>query len=136
MIATARYTGKSRYSFDSYIARHQKAHNELFTLGEVLSESKKVQDFLRGIEDSSFATFKGIVLGDNTKLENFELCQQYLKTCSNVLQTAQASSNKRTVASTRFLQNPSLSGRSQRDHRPDPRNLLTMDIIPMRNTGR
>jgi hypothetical protein len=100
MIATARYTGKSRYSLDSYIARHQKAHNELFTLGKVLSESKKVQDFLHGIEDSSFATFKGIVLGDNTKLENFELCQQYLKTCSNVLQTAQASRNKWTVAST------------------------------------
>jgi hypothetical protein len=100
MIATARYTGKPRYSFDSYIARHQKAHNELFVLGEVLSESKKVQDFLCSIEDSSFSTFNGIVLGDNTKLENFELCQQYLKTCSNVLQTAQATSNKHTVAST------------------------------------
>jgi hypothetical protein len=65
-----------------------------------LSESKKVQDFLHGIKDSSIAAFKGIILGDNAKLKNFELCQQYLKTCSNVLQTAQASSNKWTVAST------------------------------------
>jgi hypothetical protein len=33
-------------------------------------------------------TFKGIVLGDNTKMSNFEACQQYLKTCDNVTKTS------------------------------------------------
>jgi hypothetical protein len=65
-----------------------------------LSESKKVQDFLTGIEDTSFSTFKGIVLGDNDKLESFEQCQQYLKTCSNVLHTTQTAGNKRNIATT------------------------------------
>ena len=98
MIATARYTGKSRFTFDAYVARHQKAHNELFLLEEPVPENKKVTDFLAGIEDSSFTTFKGVIIGDHDKFNNFEVCQQYLKSCSTTLQATQSVVNKRNVA--------------------------------------
>lgn len=82
MIQNASYNGRSKnFSFDKYIEIHQKAHNELLALGESISETKKVRDFLQNISDPKLATAKTVVAGDPAKLENFELCQQYLKTC-------------------------------------------------------
>jgi hypothetical protein len=82
MIQNASYNGRSKnFTFDKYIEIHQKAHNELLALGESISETKKVRDFLQHISDPKLATAKTVVAGDPAKLENFELCQQYLKTC-------------------------------------------------------
>jgi hypothetical protein len=82
MIQNASYNGRSKnFTFDKYIEIHQKAHNELLALGETISETKKVRDFLQNISDPKLATAKTVVAGDPAKLENFELCQQYLKTC-------------------------------------------------------
>jgi hypothetical protein len=82
MIQNASYNGRSKnFTFDKYIEIHQKAHNELLALGESISETKKVRDFLQNISDPKLATAKTVVAGDPAKLENFELCQQYLKTC-------------------------------------------------------
>jgi hypothetical protein len=98
-IQTARFTGRSRFSFDAYILRHQKAHNELFALDEVISETKKVQDFLSGITDPSYDTAKTLVCGDNTKLESFEACQQFLKTVAQFSKTTASATNaKRGVS--------------------------------------
>jgi hypothetical protein len=41
-------------------------------LGEPLMETKKFQDLLVEFHDPGFATFKGIVLGDNAKMLSFE----------------------------------------------------------------
>jgi hypothetical protein len=79
-IATARFTGRGRFNFDQYVARHQKAHNDLLDLGEPVAETKKVTDFLSGITDNRLETGKSIVDGDSTKLADFEACQQYFKT--------------------------------------------------------
>ncbi len=79
-IATAIYSGKGRYTMDQYVARHQKAHNELEALGEAVAETKKVANFLKGINDPKLETGKTVVDGDNAKLVSFELCQQYFKT--------------------------------------------------------
>jgi hypothetical protein len=82
MIQNATYNGRSKnFTFDKYIEIHQKAHNELLALGESISETKKVRDFLQNISDPKLSTAKTVVAGDPAKLENFELCQQYLKTC-------------------------------------------------------
>jgi hypothetical protein len=70
-IQTARFTGRSHFSFNSYILCHQKVNNELFALGEVILETKKVQDFLSGITNPFYDTAKMLVCGDNTKLESF-----------------------------------------------------------------
>jgi hypothetical protein len=45
MVSTARYTGKGRMTYDQYADRHQRAHNELESLGEPVAETKKVSDF-------------------------------------------------------------------------------------------
>lgn len=83
LIATAKYTGKSKaYSIDQYVARHQKAHNELLELQEPVAEAKKVVDFLAGITDPKLDTAKAVIDGDNLKLTSFEECQQYIKTVS------------------------------------------------------
>jgi hypothetical protein len=80
-IATATYSGTSqRYTFDKYLEAHQKEHVTLADLGEPIAESKKVDDFLKGITDPRITTNKQIIDSDQTKLNDFEACAQYLKT--------------------------------------------------------
>jgi hypothetical protein len=63
-----------------YVSAHLISHNGLNLLGEPISESKKVTDFLAGITAPSLSsTAKENVIGDVTKLENFDACQQYTK---------------------------------------------------------
>jgi hypothetical protein len=79
-IEKASYSGHlAKFTFDMYISAHLMSHNVLNLLGEPISESKKVIDFLAGITAPSLSTTKENVIGDVTKLENFDVCQQYLK---------------------------------------------------------
>jgi hypothetical protein len=80
-IAYACSSGQKRtFTFDSYVEIHQEAHNTLADLDEPVPETKKVTDFLAGITDSRLSNAKDLILGDVQKLQNFEVCQQYLKT--------------------------------------------------------
>ena len=80
-IASAKYSGQKRnFTFDQYVEIHQAAYNTLADLDEAVPETKKVTDFLAGIGDPRLANAKDLILGDPTKLQNFEACQQYLKT--------------------------------------------------------
>ncbi len=80
MVTTALFTGKGKFSFDQYVGRHQQAHNELLFLEEPVAKTKKVTDFLAGIRDPKLETAIQTCMGDQQKLTNFELCQQYFKT--------------------------------------------------------
>jgi len=80
MVTTAIFTGKGKFSFDQYVGRHQQAHNELLFLEEPVAETKKVTDFLAGIRDPKLETAIQTCMGDEQKLTNFEVCQQYFKT--------------------------------------------------------
>jgi hypothetical protein len=74
------YFGHSaHYAFDMYVSTHLTSHNELELLGEPVSESKMITDFLAGITAPSLMTAKENVIGDMTKLEKFDACQQYFK---------------------------------------------------------
>ena len=64
MVSRARYTGKGRMTYNQYAERHQRAHNELESLGEPVAETKKVSDFLAGITDGTLSTIKLIIDGD------------------------------------------------------------------------
>jgi hypothetical protein len=79
-IATARYTGKGKFTYDQYVARHQRAHNELLALGEEVAGTKKVSDFLDGISDPRLNTGMDIVDGNTLYQTDFEECQQFFKT--------------------------------------------------------
>jgi hypothetical protein len=80
-IATARYSGhKKAFTFDNYVEIHQNTHNTMADVDEPVPETKKVTDFLTGITDSRLSNAKDLILGDPNKLQNFEACQQYLKT--------------------------------------------------------
>ena len=59
---------------------HQDGHNTLADLDEPVPETKKVTDFLSGITDPRLNNSKDVILGDVAKLQDFEACQQYLKT--------------------------------------------------------
>jgi hypothetical protein len=80
-IATAKYNGqKCTFTFDNYVEVHQGAHNTLLDLNEPVPETKKVTDFLAGITDPRLSNAKDLILGDAQRLQDFESCQQYLKT--------------------------------------------------------
>jgi hypothetical protein len=46
----------------------------------LLSETKKVRDFLKGIQDLTLLVGKMVVLSDPAKMADFKVCQQYLST--------------------------------------------------------
>ena len=52
---------------------------------KIISESKKVEDFLLGILDYCLKSMKEIVLGDKSKNEDFLTNQQYFKTVASNL---------------------------------------------------
>jgi hypothetical protein len=80
-IAVAKYNGQKRnYSFDQYVETHQEAYNTLADLDETVPETKKVTDFLAGISDPRLSNAKDLILADISKLQSFELSQQFLKT--------------------------------------------------------
>lgn len=86
---------KKPFSLDIYIAKHVYAHAELIDLNEVISESKKVEYFIKWIFDTRLKTVKENILGDSTKYNNFNVAQQYFKTVtSNV--TKQGKSGRLT----------------------------------------
>jgi hypothetical protein len=92
----AAYSSLSTYTFQNYATLHQKAHNELEELGEPVSETKKVIEFLKYISDPTLQMGMQIVMRDPAKLDNFELCQQYLSTLK--ANTEQQRQNKRNVS--------------------------------------
>lgn len=99
MLATALFTGKGKFSFDQYVGRHQQAHNELLFLEEPVAETKKVTDFLAGIRDAKLETAIQTCMGDEQKLTNFELCQQYFKTIvENTKTRTKSSSDVREIS--------------------------------------
>ncbi|KAI2503960.1 Reverse transcriptase (RNA-dependent DNA polymerase) [Fragilaria crotonensis] len=71
---------EGKFSFDQYVGKHQQAHNELLFLEEPVAETKKVTDFLASIRDPKLETAIQTCMGDEQKLTNFKLCQQYFKT--------------------------------------------------------
>jgi hypothetical protein len=92
-----KYGGWSRrFSFDDYIAVHQQAVNELTYLGEVNSETKKVNDFLSNITNPKFDTIKTFITSDANINSNFEICQQ--RACQMVDQVTTQNANKRNVS--------------------------------------
>jgi hypothetical protein len=80
-IVTARYSShKKAFTFDNYVEMHRSTHNTLAELDEAVPETKKVTDFFAGITDSRLSNAKDLILGNPDKLQNFEACQQFLKT--------------------------------------------------------
>jgi hypothetical protein len=63
------------------VSLHQEAHNQLLDLKEEVPETKKVTNFLKGIQDLvRLSVGKSIILGDPRKMSDFQECQQYLGT--------------------------------------------------------
>jgi hypothetical protein len=83
-ISSATFRGQRRgFNFDNYISIHLDGHNELIDLEEPVPESKKVTDFLKGIQAPGLEVGKQVILGDATKMGNFKECQQFLSTLLN-----------------------------------------------------
>ena len=104
-IANANYRGiRKQFTFAQYIAIHQTAHNELDDCNKPIPPSKKVQDFIAGINDPSVDAGITIVLGDDKYAEDFEATQQFLGTLvANQMIHRQAkcgSGDERNVSST------------------------------------
>jgi hypothetical protein len=100
-LLTAIYKGPHRgYNFDNYVNIHQEAHNELLDLEEPVPETKKVTDFLKGIQAPELSVGKLIVLGDLKRLSDFKECQQFLGTLiQNTTVQAKAERNVSAVHS-------------------------------------
>jgi len=80
LLRLASLVKKRNFTFDNYVEQHQDGHNTLADLDEPVPETKKVTDFLSGITDPRLNNSKDVILGDVVKLQDFEACQQYLKT--------------------------------------------------------
>ncbi len=84
-IRNATYQGERRnWTFESYYHAHQEAHYDLELYGEMVSENKKVTDFLRGISDPMCSVAKGIVLATPEYLNDFTKAALYIVSMLNV----------------------------------------------------
>jgi hypothetical protein len=80
-IRDARYKGdRKNFSFQNYVQIHQDAHSDLELHKEPVPETKKVDDFLAGIQAHQLQTGKETCMGDDVKLGSFQLCQAFLAT--------------------------------------------------------
>jgi hypothetical protein len=100
-IASAVYRGPRRgFTFANYVSVHQEAHNKLFVCKVAVEDSKKVDDFLNGIQDPGLMVGKTVVLSDPLKLGDFKACQQYLSTLiMNMSNHAKSRSGERNASS-------------------------------------
>ena len=104
-IAGAVYRGiRKNFTFAQYVAIHQAGHNELADCNEPIPETKKVSDFLAGINDSSLEAGITCVLSDDRYSDSFESTQQFLGTLvANQMihrQGRKGTSDERNVSST------------------------------------
>jgi len=100
-ISTAVFKGAKRnYSFQDYITTHAKAHAEIKHCNkeEEITESKKVTDFLFGIQDSSMESTINHVYRNTDMLNNFELCQKYLATTKIAADNLNRAKGSRNIA--------------------------------------
>jgi len=121
-IADSRYTGKGRHTFDAYTTKHQMAHNTLEELKEPVYDEKKVTDFLSNITDPLLSSAKDAVLGDPVKSQNFEACQQYLKSVLLLKKSTSTEVEKRSLGSMnqkRTNKHNKGKGKSQKGKRKD-----------------
>ena len=117
----SKYDGKSRkFDFEAYIRLHTKCHNELTgpNTGEVLSETKKVHDFLKGIKDPSLLPAVNAVKATD-KIKSFEDTKKHLLAAWTE-QKAYKTEDKYLVASAGTRQG-SESSNTPNNHHP-PRN--------------
>jgi hypothetical protein len=107
-----KYSGWTRrFSFDDYIAVYQQAFNELTYLGEVISETKKVNDFLSNITDPKFDTIKTFITGDANINSNFEVCQQRARQMVDQVTTQNANKRNVSAVATRPANRPNKRGK-------------------------
>jgi hypothetical protein len=81
-IRTAEYSNeRHHFTFEHYVHRHtSKALKTLEEYGEMISEHKKVSDFLNGVKstDSNMLAGKAAVKSDEKYYKNFTECTNYL----------------------------------------------------------
>lgn len=98
-IRTAEYHGERRnFTFENYVHRHTKAHKTLEEYGEIISEQKKVSDFLNGIKsaDSNMLAGKAAAHTDAKYNQDFTECSNFML---NFIQ-AQSKPNARNISAT------------------------------------
>jgi hypothetical protein len=78
-ITNAHFSGKGRFTLAQYTAVHNSAHNKLEATQEPVPETKKVTDYLNGINCDLLKTSKQIVLSDIRYKTSFQDCQQYMQ---------------------------------------------------------
>jgi hypothetical protein len=85
MIRNCTYPDERRgWTLENYYHAHQEAHYDLGLYGEIVSESRKVTDFLRGITDPLCNVAKGIVMATPTYLNNFTDAALFITSTLNI----------------------------------------------------
>jgi hypothetical protein len=80
-IRTAEYHSEKRnFTFENYVHRHTKAHKTLEEYGEIISEQKKVSDFLNGIKSTDTNMLAGKAAAHSDAKYNLDFTE-----CSNFL---------------------------------------------------
>jgi hypothetical protein len=110
-IQNSTYPGKQRGStYENYYHAHQEAHYDLELYDEVVSESWKVTDFLRGISDPLCNVAKGIVIATPNYLNNFTSAALLIASTLNITLSNTASWRNISKTTSQGNQNRNTSG--------------------------
>ena len=83
IIRDTKYFGHHHnFAFANYVQHYQEAYNELASkeINEEVPESRKVHEFLAGIQDPRLEIGKAMVLGNPMYMNSFHQVQQFLST--------------------------------------------------------
>jgi len=114
-IRNTTYAGEPRgWTYENYYHAHQEAHYNLELYGEIVSESRKVTDFLRGISDPLCNVAKGIVMATPNYLNNFTDAALFIASTLNI--TLSNTSSKRNISKTNTQghQNRNIGGKNKK----------------------
>ena len=99
-----KYDGDARFTYDQYVAKHLKAHHDLFLAGETVSELRKVQYFTQGIRDKRLEQAVLACRQNKSYRVSFEETQLFIK--DEVLRQRTSNKDRRNVSGLQQASNP------------------------------
>ena len=104
VLISTKYDGDARFTYDQYVAKHLKAHHDLFLAGETVSELRKVQYFTQGIRDKRLEQAVLACRQNKSYRVSFEETQLFIK--DEVLRQRTSNKDRRNVSGLQQASNP------------------------------
>jgi hypothetical protein len=122
MISTAHFNGRGNFTLERYISIHQDGHNRLSSTGEPVPETKKVTDFLNGIQHEDLKYAKAAIQADPNLHGTFDEAQRYVTQAYTSTDLAKKANGRRIASLEQSHKAPLHHGKGTKQRSKQPFN--------------